>query len=480
MTLYKLLENVKYEGQVEDISISSVSSDSRQIRRGDAFFCIRGERSDGHEYAAVALEKGAAVVVAERDLGLANQILVEDSHEAYGVACAALFGNPARDMMMIGVTGTNGKTTVTSLVKQILTMSGYKVGLIGTIHNEIGEAVVPTKHTTPDAYQFHAMLARMKEAGCTHVVMEVSSHALDQKRVAGIRFAASAFTNLTQDHLDYHKNMENYYNAKKGLFLMSDNAVINYDDVYGKRMLEEVPCVKYTFSCESDEADYTAHNIKYNEKGSQFALLEHGNLRKVHISQPGSFSVSNAMAAAVICIVCGMKSEYVVEALENCKSVMGRLEILPTNTPYTVIRDYAHTPDGLEKAISTVKEFAPGRVVTLFGCAGNRDRSKRHMMAEAAARYSDFCILTSDNPRDEDPRRIINDALPGIQNSGTMYKVIIDRYEAIQWALTHSRPDDILILAGKGHEDYQVLEYGTINFDEREIVFKLLGIEDEG
>ena len=474
MTLQELLEGVEHGGTAQNTGIKSITQDSRQAGQGSVFFAIKGTKFDGHNHAAQALENGAAAIVVERDLGFEKQILVADSHAAYAVACANFFGNPARKLKLIGVTGTNGKTTITYLIKQILTCSGAKAGLIGTIHNEIGDIIIPAKHTTPDPFGLHAMLARMVEAGCEYAVMEVSSHALDQKRVQGLNFAVAAFTNLTQDHLDYHGDMESYYEAKKKLFSICNTAVVNADDTYGKRLQNEISCNTLSFACKSNDADYTAHSIKFSAKGSSFAFLAGSTLAKVNFAQPGLFSVSNAMAAAVSCIAAGIPLDAVLEGLNTSPGVQGRFEILPTNTDYTIIRDYAHSSDSLEKALATVKEFAEGRIVVLFGCAGNRDRTKRPKMGEAVARYADFCILTSDNPRDEDPEQIINDALPGIKKHKTPYKIITDRYEAIRWALDNAQPNDILMLEGKGHEDYQVLDYGTIHFDEREIVLSML------
>jgi len=479
MTLFQLLDSVEYEGKVQDCEISAITSDSRQVEKDNVFICIPGLKFDGHDHAQQALEKGAAAVVVQRDLGLSRQIMVPDTHAAYGIMSANYFGNPARKLKLMGVTGTNGKTTITYLMKHILECAGKRVGLIGTIHNEIADMVLPAKYTTPDPLQLHAMLARMVEAGCEYVVMEVSSHALAQQRVSGCRFVTAAFTNLTQDHLDYHHTMEEYYQCKKLLFQLCDNAILNLDDKYGRRLVEEIDnCKVHTYSCTSHEANYTAHNIKFSAQGSRFALMAGEQLFKVQFCMPGMFSVANALAAAVSCIAAGVDLETVIRGLSECAGVTGRVEILPTNTPYTVIRDYAHSPDGLKNVLETVREFAPGRVVALFGCAGNRDRTKRPLMAEIVSRLSDFCILTSDNPRDESPERIVEDALPGLKKNNTPYKIIVDRYEAIKWALENSQPDDILILAGKGHEDYQVLDFGTIHFDEKEIVLDLLGKQD--
>ncbi len=474
MTLYEVLNGLDVESGIPDVEITFLTCDSRQAEEGCIFFCIEGVRSDGHDYAAAALQRGAAAVVCRKDLGLSRQILVTDTREALGICCNNFFGRPADKLTLMAVTGTNGKTTVTYLIKHILEKAGHRVGLIGTIHNEIDDVTLPARYTTPDPIQLYAIFAKMAEAGCTHVVMEVSSHALDQQRVAGCRFATGAFTNLTQDHLDYHGTMEQYYQAKKKLFEICDTAIINLDDEYGRRLLSEVPCKAVSYSCQSVEADYTAHDINFTQRGSRFALMASHRLLRVKMSTPGYFSVANALTALGSCEAAGVSLEEAVRALKGFPGVPGRVEILPTNTPYTIIRDYAHSPDGLQKILETVREFAPARVVCLFGCAGNRDRAKRPIMAEIVARLADFCILTSDNPRDEDPMRIIEDALPGFEPHKTPYEVIVDRYDAIEWALQNAREDDVLVLAGKGHEDYQVLHYGTIHFDEKEIVQKLL------
>lgn len=474
MTLSELMTDIFYTGSLQDCDIHSVTSDTRQVEPGSLFVCIKGSKFDGHDHVRDALDAGAAAVVTEKDLGLSNQVLVKNTREIYGIICGNFFGNPAKKLKLLAVTGTNGKTSITYLLKHILEHAEKKVGLIGTIHNQIADITFPSKYTTPDPLQLHAMFSRMEKAGCEYVVMEASSHALDQNRLTGLRFESAIFTNLTQDHLDYHKTMENYYQAKKRLFAMTDNAVINIDDEYGRRLISEAGCQVHTFSCETDEADFTAHDRKSTAKGSTFTVVGEGLIYRVKFAMPGGFSVSNAMAAAVCCLSVGIDFDTVMEGLCSCEGVAGRTEILPTDTTYTVMRDYAHSPDGLEKVLHAVNEFAPGRVVTLFGCAGNRDRTKRPQMGEIAARLSDFVILTSDNPRDEDPARIVEDVIPGLLEHDTPHKVIVDRYQAIKWALDNCRDDDILILAGKGHEDYQVLEQGTIYFDEKVIVKELL------
>ncbi len=474
MKLSDLLRDVKTSSPVEDIEIAGVSSDTRKLRAGDLFVALRGGAFDGHKFAAEALSIGAVAIVCEYDLGLPGQIIVEDSHIAYARICAALMGNPERRLTLVGVTGTNGKTTTTHIIKHILTECGHKTGLIGTNSIQIGDLVIPAKYTTPDPMTLFATLKRMADLGCSHAVMEVSSHGLDQNRVAGIRFAAGVFTNLTQDHLDYHGDMESYFEAKRKLFDQSDRAVVNYDDPYGRHLLGVLADRAVSFSTREDAATYTARSIQIKAGGSSFAFVGSGVIARVNIPMPGEFSVSNAMAAISTALELGIPLDKAAAAASSCPGVSGRCELLYSGSDFTVIRDYAHSPDGLEKILSAIRAFAPGRIVTLFGCAGNRDRTKRPIMAEAVARHTDFAILTSDNPRQEDPKQIIDDALPGLLKHNTPYKVIVDRYEAIRWALEHLEQGDILLLAGKGHEDYQVLDFGTIYFDEKVIVADLL------
>ena len=476
MKLETIMQSIAYTAAdgLEALEIENITCDSRQVMPGMVFVCIKGGKMDGHDHAAQAVERGAVAVVAQRDVGLPCQLLVENTREAYAVMCANFYGNPARNLKLIGVTGTNGKTTITNLLKYILQRSGHKTGLIGTIQNEIGDMILPAKHTTPDPAQLHALFARMVQAGCEYVVMEVSSHALDQCRVSGCQFEAAVFTNLTQDHLDYHGTMENYFNAKKKLFHMCKVGIVNYDDPYGQRIIAEAPCPIHTFSIVSDNAEYTAKNISIRADGSNFAFLGTGIIARVRFPMPGMFSVSNAMAAAVCALSVGISLDQTVTALNDCPGVCGRTQVLPTNTPYTVICDYAHTPDGIEKILAALREFVTGKIMILFGCAGNRDSSKRPLMTSAAAKGADFVVLTSDNPRSEDPMKIIMDALPGFQGYQTPWVVIPNRYQAIRWALENAQPGDVLLLAWKGHEDYQVLDYGTVSFDERLVVQELL------
>ena len=475
MPLSALFAGVPTLSPLPALEAAHITSDTRQVSAGSIFFCIRGFTHDGHDFAAKALELGAAAVVCVRSLDLGgHQILVPDTHEAYALCCANLFGNPQRRLRLVGVTGTNGKTTITHLVRDVLQGLGHKTGLIGTIETDLGGVTFPAKYTTPDPLTFYSILAQMADAGCEYAVMEVSSHGLDQKRVAGCRFAVGVFTNLTQDHLDYHGTMEAYFQAKKSLFSLCDAGVVNLDDSYGRRIVQEASCPIRSFSTSQDSADYTAKSIELRADGSSFAFVGSGMIARVKIPVPGEFSVSNAMAAIGACLALGCDLQKTTALLAGSHGVPGRFEVLKTGTPYTVIRDYAHTPDAIEKVLSALRAVTRGRIMILFGCAGNRDRKKRVHMTDLAARLADFVVLTSDNPRSEDPMQIIEDAKPGLLQHSTPYTIIPDRYEAIGWALSHCRQGDTLLLAGKGHEDYQVLKHGTIHFDEREVVAELL------
>lgn len=477
MVLEQILDGIDYKTQIKDIKtrkVKNITTDSRTLNYGDVFICIDGARFNGHEYAKTSLPPETLAVVTQKDIGLKNQIIVADTRKAYAKMAANLFGNPSKKLKLVGVTGTNGKTSTTYIIKHILEYLGKKVGLIGTIQNEIEEMAFPAKYTTPDPLELNILFKKMVDSGCDYAVMEVSSHAIDQNRIYGLDFETAIFTNLTQDHLDYHKNMENYFLAKKKLFSRCKNAVINIDSSYGCRLFDEVKCKKYSYSISKSGADFYSTDVSISAKGTNFNLTAELKKYNVNINMIGEFFVANSIAAVATIVALGFNEEEILKGLECCRGVKGRAEILPVNTDFTVIRDYAHGPDGIEKILDAINEFAKGRVVILFGCAGNRDRTKRAIMADIAAKKSDFVILTSDNPRDENPEIIINDAKPGLEKNNTPYKIIVDRYEAIEWALENSKKDDILILAGKGHEDYQVLDFGTIYFDEYEIVYDIM------
>ncbi|MBE6858792.1 MAG: UDP-N-acetylmuramoyl-L-alanyl-D-glutamate--2,6-diaminopimelate ligase [Ruminococcus sp.] len=469
MKLYELLEN-NAETRIGDTEISSVTDDTRKVTEGSLFVCVRGGSFDGHDAAAEMLEKGAAAVVCERDLGLGDrQILTDNSRRLYGKLCAAWFGHPERKLKMIGVTGTNGKTTITSVIKHILMYTGHKTGLVGTIQNEIGDEVFHTENTTPMAFDFMSLLDRMVKSGCEYVVMEVSSFGLVQNRIGSSHFDIALFTNLTQDHLDYHKDMEDYYQAKKLLFDVCDTAVCNIDDEYGRRLYSEITCEKLTFSVK-ESAAYYADGIKIKPTGSSFWLCRGSKSRLIKTPVPGLFNVSNITAAIAVCDKAGIPADKVIEAIAAYKGVKGRCEVIPTGRDFTVICDYAHTPDALVNILRSVREYTGNRLICLFGCGGNRDSSKRPKMAASAAEYADRLIVTSDNPRNEDPIDIINDILVGLEGKDVPYDVVADRREAIYHALKIAEKGDVIVLAGKGHEEYQIIGSEKKHFDEREVV----------
>ena len=473
MKLSDLLKGIEVKNEYTDKEVADVTSDSRLIKENFLFVCIKGATFDGHSVAGEMLEKGACAVVVERDLGLEGQIIVEDTRSALSPICANFYGNPADRLKLIGLTGTNGKTTTTFLIKQILESLGKKVGLIGTVQNMVGDVIYPAHYTTPDPHELQQLFAKMVEAGCEYCVMEVSSQALAQGRVNGVSFEVGAFTNLTQDHLDYHKTFENYFEAKRMLFKNCNFAVTNVDDDYGMKIVEGLSCKVSTYGVKNISADYTARNVEFSASGVRYELVC-DSIGRVNCPIPGRFSVYNSLCAASIVLTLGFDFSEVVIALSKCRGVKGRIEVVPTDTDYTVIIDYAHSPDGLKNIISSLKEIARGRVVTLFGCGGDRDKTKRPIMGKIAAELSDYCIVTSDNPRSENPTDIINDILEGMKGIKTPTKVIENRKEAITWAIKHARTDDIILLAGKGHETYQILPTGTIHFDEREAVAEAL------
>lgn len=478
MKLYKLIENIA-ETNLPDMEISSVTDNTKKVQKDSIFVCVKGGSFDGHDAAKEMLEKGAAVVITERDLGLGDkQIITDNSRKFYGKLCAAWFDHPEKKIKIIGVTGTNGKTTITNVIKNILMSYGIKTGLIGTIRNEIGNEPVHTDNTTPMAFDYMQLLDKMVKADCKYAVMEVSSFGLVQNRIGPTHFNIGVFTNLTQDHLDYHKTMENYYQAKKMMFDECDFALVNIDDDYGKRLLSEICCPKASYGS-SQEADYYSDAAKIKADGTSFWYCFDGKSKLVNMKMTGMFNVSNVTAAITVCMKAGIPLEHILEIIADYNGVKGRCEIIPTGRDFTVICDYAHTPDAIENILQSVKQYTKGRLICLFGCGGNRDAKKRPLMAKAAAKYADRLIITSDNPRDEIPEAIIDDILAGLKDSRIPFDVVVDRTEAIYHSLKIARKGDIIVLAGKGHEDYQVLPGNEhIHFDEREIVSEGLKLID--
>ena len=482
MLLSELLGGMEWKGETPafDPEVAGITCDSRKVNPGDLFVAIRGEVSDGHKYAAAALEKGACCAVTETPLGLPHELHAPDTHRFYGEAAAAFFGHPARSMTLVGVTGTKGKTTVTNLVKRVLEADGTMVGLIGTIQNEIGREVIHAENTTPEAMELEGLYAQMRDKSCKYCVMEVSSHALQQERIGDSFYQAAAFTNLSHEHLDYHGDMENYFAAKEKLFSHCAKAVVGIDGPYGRRLLEDLPrsagreLPVLTFSSEEAGADLCAKNIVCHPDRVEFTLLYAGKEYPVRFHMPGDFSVRNFLAAAALCLSLGLPPERILPPLQAVEGVKGRMEVIPTGRDFTVITDYAHAPAPLESALKSLKETVKGRLICLFGCGGDRDRTKRPLMAEAAAKYADFVIVTSDNPRTEDPDAIIQEILPGLRGWDTPHVTITDRRRAIYWAVQNARPGDTILLAGKGHEDYQIIGREKRHFDEREVVAEAL------
>ena len=464
MKLCELLEN-KAVTSIGDAEISGVTDDTRKVGEGSLFVCVKGGRFDGHSAAAEMLEKGAAAVVCDHDLGLGEkQIIVDNTRRSYGELCAAWFGHPEKKLKMIGVTGTNGKTTITNIIKHILMKNGHKTGLVGTIQNEIGGEVLHTDNTTPMTHDFMELLAKMVEADCEYVVMEVSSFGLVQNRIGSSHFEVAAFTNLTQDHLDYHKDMEDYYQAKKLLFGKCDTALINIDDDYGKRLFDETECRKLSFSIKQN-SDYYADGIKLKAAGSSFWFCKGEKSHLVRIMIPGLFNVSNVTCAIAVCMELGISLDDIISAVEEYPGVKGRCEIIPTGRDFTVICDYAHTPDAIENVLKSVREYTENRLICLFGCGGNRDSAKRPKMATAAAKYADKLIVTSDNPRNEDPMHILEDITKSLQKKN--FEVIENRKEAIDKGIQTLEKNDILLLLGKGHENYQIIHNTKYDFDDK-------------
>lgn len=474
MKLSEILKeiNVLSAAAAGDTEITGVCYDSRRVKKGDLFVAVRGYESDGHKYIPMAVEKGcAAVLCEEAPAGNVPYVQTDDSRLGLALAARNFYGDPSREMKVIGITGTNGKTTTTILIKQILEKTlGAKVGLIGSISNMIGDEEFHAEHTTPESCDLQALFRQMADAGCTHCVMEVSSHSLVLRRVAGVHFAVGLFTNLTQDHLDFHNTMEEYAKAKAMLFPMCEKTAANADDPWTETVMQDAPQPVYTFSAKSDSASLTARDIRLAPSGVRFCALEEGELVRVKTNLPGQFSVYNALAAISCARLLGVSLADAAAALETAHGAKGRVEPVPTDGDYSIFIDYAVTPDAIENVLTTLRGIAPKRLVMLFGAGGDRDRKKRPIMGKISADIADFVIVTSDNPRTEDPMSIIEEILPGVRAGKAPYKVICDRPEAIRWAIDHHEPGDVILLCGKGHEDYQIIGHEKIHMDEREIV----------
>ncbi len=472
MRLSELLQGIDTSGYPE-LDICGITCDSRQVQEGWLFVAIPGGSADGHRFTSMAAEKGAAAILAEHPTDCGKpEIVTSNTRAAFQVLCANFFGHPERAMRFLAVTGTNGKTSSSQFVKSILDGMGIKAGLIGTVHNQIGGETFPAAFTTPEPYQLYELLSKMKDAGVQTVVMEVSSQAMHQHRVDSLPFVVAGFTNLTQDHLDYHKTMENYRDAKARLFDLSQKNALNLDDETGRLFASQYGGL--TYSATDSKADLWADEIEISVEGVRYRMHYQDSTAQIKVSTPGMFTVHNTLCAAGMLLQAGYGFEEVVDGVNRIPQVPGRAEVITQGLPFTVMLDYAHTPDALENILSTLKAFAKGRIVTLFGCGGDRDKTKRPLMAKAAARFSDFLIITSDNPRTEDPAGILKDIMAGLEGINIPHIVIENRKEAIGYAIANAQPDDLILLAGKGHENYQILNTGVIRFDEKEIVKEFL------
>ena len=478
MKLGQLVKNIGIVSCTADMEteISGISYNSKLTGKGDLFVAIKGLSVDGHKYIPSAVEKGCAAVLCE-DIPECDvpYIQTDDCRLALALISSVFYGEPSKRMKMIGITGTSGKTTSSYLIKHILEKKlNAKVGLIGTNGNMIGEEHIHTEFTTPESLELHGLFRKMADAGCTHVVMEVSSHSLEMNRVAGIHYAVAEYTNLSQDHLDLHGTMEAYAAAKRKLFSRCDTACINADDPWSGFMTEGAQCAVKTFASENLGADLTANDIRLSASGVRFAAVSGKDIALVRLAIPGMFSVHNALGAVCVCMALGVSLADCADALYTAKGVKGRVELVPTDGDYSIIIDYSHKPDALEKVLKTLRPVTKGRLIALFGCGGDRDRAKRPIMGAIAADNSDLVIVTSDNPRTEEPQAIIKEITEGMKNKRTPKKVICDRVDAIHWAIDNARSGDVILLAGKGHEDYQVIGHEKHHMDEREIVAEWL------
>lgn len=477
-----------------DIIVSDMNFDSRKVEQGSLFICIQGATVDGHNYIAAAIERGANSILIEKELDSlpkdAYKLLIENNIAVLKVASTAramqkivpyFFDYPSKKMFVVGVTGTNGKTTVTNMVQKIFAAQQYKVGLIGTINTMIGSEVLASKNTTPDVVDLQKLFVEMLSADVTHVVMEVSSHALAQGRVAGCEFDVATLTNITQDHLDFHKTLAEYTKAKSLLFAnLKDNSknhkayVVNGDDLTSLVMLEQFNEYGYTYGLQNTNDIYPL-DYELASKGMKVHLATPQGELYLQLSTTGLFNVYNLMAAVGIALASKISLTDIEDALQNFVGVAGRFQLVEAGQKYSVIVDYAHTPDGLANVLRAAKEITTGDLIVVFGCGGDRDRTKRSIMANIAEKLADKIVITSDNPRTEQPEDILLDIEQGFSSGFSNYKKIVDRRTAIQIAIDWAKDTDTILIAGKGHENYQILNDRTIHFDDVEVVRELIG-----
>jgi len=482
LKLKELLKTVEYKSSPAfsgDIEVKGIACDSKAVSRDYLFIAVPGTKVDGHRFANEAVERGASAVVIEKNVMLGDgiaKVYVKDSRTALAKIANEFYGRPAEKLRCIGITGTNGKTTISYLMDSIVSAAGHKAGLIGTINYRIGERVIPATNTTPGPVELYNFMDKMTQNSIDYLVMEVSSHSLDQRRVEGIDFAVAIFTNLTGDHLDYHKTLGEYFNAKAKLFEglgAGSCGIINIDDEWGKKLLRRSKGRVMTYGTKTG-ADFLAGGMELSLSGTKFKISTPGGQIKIETKLIGLHNVYNITAAVAAGSALGFSPEAVKRGIENVRAIPGRLEPIDCGQPFKVFVDYAHTDDALYNVLSALRPLIPERIIVVFGCGGDRDRAKRPRMGKVAGELADLVIVTSDNPRSEDPRTITEEITAGIETKN--YRVTVDRMEAIRQALSAARDGDCVLIAGKGHETYQVLKDTTIAFDDREVARKILSL----
>lgn len=478
MLLQYLLEDLKGSYTVlkgdDKVDINKIEYDSKKIQNSDVFVAINGFVEDGNSYIEEAIKNGAKAIVTEEEIDTSINddvtiIKVESARKALALMAQVYYDRPASKLKIIGITGTKGKTTTAYMIRDILNAAGKKTGMIGTIYNTYGNVQIEASRTSPESLDLQKLLKDMVDNDMKYVVMEVSSHALELDRVYGMHFIIGVFTNLSEEHLDFHKNMDNYLAAKAKLFTMSDFALINGDDIYSPRLLKMINIKYATFGLDN-EVNLTTSDLRVNASYIEFKMFINKMLETIRVNIPGRFTAYNALAAIGVASLLNVQMDAILLALANVK-VPGRSEVIDIGKTFTVMVDYAHNPSSLEAILSSIKKHAKGRIICVFGCGGNRDTSKRPVMGEISGRLADFTVITTDNPRDESPKKIMAEIESGIKNSRGLYKVIENRKEAIKFAMRIAWKNDIILIAGKGHETYQILKNNKkIKFDEREIV----------
>lgn len=478
MLLQYLIEKLEIKditGNTE-IDINKIEYDSKKITKQDMFVAIKGYKDDGNNYIEEAIQNGAVAIIVEENMDIAKYvngnvtiIRVDNSRKALAIVASTYYGEPAKKLNMIGVTGTKGKTTTAYMIRDIMLASGKKTGMIGTIYNTYLDKKIESSRTSPESLDLQKLLKQMVDSGIEYVVMEVSSHALSLFRVYGINFKVSVFTNLANEHLDFHETMENYLNAKAKLFEQSEYAIINGDDIYAPRLIKMLN-IKYATYGLNNLVNITATDVSVNASYVEFKMYVNKILETVHVNIPGKFTVYNSLAAIGVCSFLNCQMDAILLALANVK-VPGRCEVVDIGKTFSVVIDYAHNPSSMEAILQAMKKFAKGRIICVFGCGGNRDKTKREIMGALAGRYADFTLITNDNPRDEEPKAILSEIEKGIKTTKGLYKVIENRNEAIKFAMRIAWKNDIVLLLGKGHETYMEFKNGKkIHFDERECV----------